>query len=80
MSRIVGVEANKAGLFTRLAYWLAKKKIGTIPEPLTIFAHNPWILRAYGSFEMGAERATRVDVRLKTIASIKAGSLVGCPW
>jgi hypothetical protein len=80
MSRIDGIEPTKAGFFTRLVYWFAKKKVGAVPEPLTIYAHNPWIMRAYGSFEMASQRATRVEPRLKALASIKAGSLVGCPW
>ena len=80
MSRIAGIEPTKAGFFTRIAYWLAKKKVGVLPEPLTIYAHNPWIMRAYGSYEMASQRASRMETRLKTLASIKAGSLVGCPW
>jgi len=80
MSRIAGVEPKKAGLFTRLAYFLARKKVGQLPEPLTIYAHNPWVMRAYGAYEMASQRATDVDTRLKVLASIKAGSLVGCPW
>ena len=47
---------------------------------MTIYAHNPWIMRAYGSFEMASQRASRMDRRLKVLASIKAGALVGCPW
>lgn len=80
MARIEGIEPERAGLLTRMAYWLARKKVGALPRPMTIYAHNPWIFRAYGGFEMAAQKASRVDARLKTLASIKAGSLVGCPW
>jgi hypothetical protein len=80
MARIEGVSPEKAGWLTRIAYWFARKKVGALPVPLTVYAHNPWVMRAYGAFEMGAERARAVDKRLKALASIKAGTLVGCPW
>jgi hypothetical protein len=80
MARIEGLVESKAGLLTRIAYWIGRRRIGQVPEPLMIYAHNPWVLRAYGSFEMAAERARFVDKRLKALASIKAGSLVGCSW
>jgi hypothetical protein len=80
VGRIEGIEPAKAGLFTRIAYWLAKKKVGEVPAPLTIYAHNPWVMRAYGAFEMTMQRASRAPPRLKALASIKAGTLVGCPW
>jgi hypothetical protein len=72
MARIDGIAPDNAGFMTRLAYWFAKKKVGQVPVPLTIYAHNPWVMRAYGSFEMGADRARTVDKRLKV--------LVGGPW
>jgi hypothetical protein len=80
MTRITGIEPARAGLLTRIGYWLARRKVGEVPAPLTLYAHNPWVMRAYGSFELCAERATRLDKKLKLLASIKAGSLVGCPW
>lgn len=80
MPRINGVEASEAGLLTRLAYWFARRKVGRLPEPLTLYAHNPWVMRAYGGFELAAERAASVEPRLKALASVKAGSLVGCRW
>jgi len=80
MARIDGLGPKRAGLLTRLGYWFARKRLGAVPEPLTLYAHSPWMMRAYGSFEMAAERATHVDVRLKTLASLKAAALVGCAW
>ena len=32
------------------------------------------------AFELMTERATHADKRLKILASIKTGTLVGCPW
>ena len=80
MARMEGVSPERAGLFARIVYFFARKQIGRVPEPMTIYAHNPWVLSAVGNFEMGMMRASRVDKRLKALASVKAGMLVGCAW
>jgi len=80
MARIEGITQERAGLLTRIAYWFAKRKVGELPKPLEVYAHNPWVMRAYGTFELLSERATLADKRLKMLASIKTGTLVGCPW
>lgn len=80
MARMEGVLPERAGWFNRIVYFFARKKVGRVPEPMTIYAHNPWVLVAYGNFELGFERAGRVNKSLKALASIKAGSLVGCAW
>jgi hypothetical protein len=80
MARIDGVDERRAGLFVRLAYWFARRRLGKVPLPLAVTAHNPSILGAMGAYEMGLERARRVDSRLKTLAGLRAASLVGCPF
>jgi hypothetical protein len=80
VARIEGVPENRASLLTRIGYWFARRKVGDLPRPLPIYAHNPWIMRAYGTFELLSERATLADKRLKILASIKTGTIVGCPW
>jgi len=80
MSRMQGVLPERAGLFVRIVYWLARKKVGRVPDPMTMYAHNPWVMVAYGNFEMGFDRASRVEKKLKVLASIKAGSIIGCAW
>jgi hypothetical protein len=80
MARIEGVPARRAGLFQRFAYWMARRRVGKVPEPMTVMAHNPWIFRGYGLFEVALEKARRADARLKALASLKAAVLVGCPF
>lgn len=86
MPRIQGVEPHEAGLFTRIVYWFVRRKIGSLTgarrlvEPIKITAHHPRLLRAMGQMEMGQDAATSVDARLKTLASIKAAMLIGCPY
>jgi 4-carboxymuconolactone decarboxylase len=86
MARIEGLEPHQAGWFARLVYWLARRKIAQetgasrLVEPLKIMAHHPRLLRAYGHMEMGQEAASLVPVSLKVLVSIKAASLIGCPF
>ena len=80
MSRIPGVPEHKANIFVRFAYWLSKKRIGKVVEPLAVTAHHPWIFRGYGAYEFALERAHLVEGKLKALASIKAATLVGCPF
>jgi AhpD family alkylhydroperoxidase len=67
-----------SGWLVRLAYWLARRRVGRVPAPVGVMAHHPGILVAAGAFELSFERAHDVDVRLKELALVKAASLVGC--
>jgi 4-carboxymuconolactone decarboxylase len=86
MARIKGVEPGDAGLGTRFLYWLVQRKMGqltgksSVGEPIKIVAHHPRLLRALGQMEMGQAAARTVSAALKSLASIKAATLVGCPF
>jgi hypothetical protein len=80
MSRIDGVPDNRAGLLARISYRYSRRKLGKVAEPVAVAAHSPWILGAYGAYETGLERARRVDPKLKVLAELKAGAMVGCPF
>ena len=86
MARINGVEPHEASWFTRLVYWFVRRKVGQIAgtphlvEPIKITALHPRLLKALGQMEMGQEAARSVPVRLKSLAAIKAATLIGCPF
>jgi hypothetical protein len=86
MSRIPKLEKKKAGLFAQLAAWMSKRKMraalgkAIAPGPIGVYAHHSGVLSAVGAFEMLAERWNRVEPRLKTLASLRAATLVGCPF
>ena len=86
MARMSGLEPQQAGWYTRLVYWLVKRSVGKITghsrlvEPVKITAHHPRLLKAYGQMEMGQAAATSVPAALKTLASIRVSTLVGCPF
>jgi 4-carboxymuconolactone decarboxylase len=86
MARMKGIEPHEAGWFTRLIYWMVKRKMrkltgqNRVIEPIKIAAHHPRLLKALGQMEMGQEAARSVPTPLKSLASIKAATLVGCPF
>ncbi len=86
MARIRGVDPKAAGWLTRGLYWLVRRKLrqltghARLVEPIQITAHHTRLLVALGQMEMGQEAARSVPSRLKTLASIKAATLIGCPY
>lgn len=86
MARMKGIDPGEAGWFIRLVYWIVKRSMkkltgqSRVPEPIRITAHHPRLLRAYGQMETGQAAANSVPASLKSLASIKAATLVGCPF
>ncbi len=86
MARIQGVEPYQAGLFTRFVYRLVRRKLAQltgracVPESIKITAHHPRLFRATGQMELGQAAARTAPDALKTLASVKAATLIGCPY
>jgi hypothetical protein len=86
MARIQGISPQEASLFTRLAYWIVRRKVrkltgeARLVEPVTITAHHPRLFRAVAQMEMGQEAATTVPAGLKNLGSVMAATLIGCPF
>jgi len=65
---------------------VVQRKVGKLTghsrliEPIKIMAHHPRLLKALGRMEMGQEAARSVPARLKSLASIKTATLIGCPY
>jgi 4-carboxymuconolactone decarboxylase len=78
MTRIAGVPPRHAGLLARLAYRFTRRQFGMTPEPLTVAAQHPWILRGYVAYEAMLDRARLVDRRLRLLAELKVAALIGC--
>jgi 4-carboxymuconolactone decarboxylase len=86
MARMQGLEPHQAGWYTRLVYWLVRRSVSkltgrpTLVEPVTVTAHHPRLLKAYGQMEIGQAAATSVPAPLKALADLKAATLIGCPF
>src|SRR5690606_24733154 len=78
MAYIEPLPARTAGLFVRLVYWLVRRRLGRVPTPIGIMAHNRAVLSAVAGFELAFERGNALDIRLKELAQVKTATLVGC--
>ncbi len=58
----------------------ARTRYRRVPDLLRLLVKRPAILAAVGTYETALLVSGRVDGRLKVLASIKASSLVGCPF
>ena len=88
MARIRLLPLSEAPLSVKLAFFFTKKGFekltGRLPEralePLGVFAHTPDILKAYGRLEQATAKASRVPLRLKDLANLKAATVVQCEY
>ena len=80
MGRIEGIRDRQAGVFTRAVYGAVRRKIGRVPEPMRITAHQPRLLAALAGMEMAQETMRSVDPAIEALASIKTATMIGCPF
>jgi AhpD family alkylhydroperoxidase len=78
MLRIQPRSAKRSGLFVRLFYWVARRRLGKVPAPVGIMAHNRWVLAAVAGYELAQERAHALAPRLKDLANLKVATEIGC--
>ena len=67
-----------AGVFVRLVYWLVRRRLGRVPLPLAVMAHNRRVLASVGLFEATMAGARAADARLSELAVLKTAMEVGC--
>jgi hypothetical protein len=80
MPRIDGINDTQANVFARTIYKATRHKLGRVPEPMRISAHQPRLLAALGGMEMAQESMHTVDLALKALAEIRTATLIGCPF
>ena len=80
MTRIEGLTDRGASWATRLVYRLARRRLGKLPEPLTVVSHHSTLTKGYVAFELAFDHARLVENKLKILAQIKAAALIGCPF
>jgi lipopolysaccharide/colanic/teichoic acid biosynthesis glycosyltransferase len=51
-----------------------------MPDLFRLLRRRPLILAGVSAYETGLMASNRVDGRVKALATIKASSLVGCPF
>lgn len=81
MGRIPSVPADEAGVFGRLAYRLARRRFGDVPEPFAVTRHHRPLFWAMIVSETAYLRAAGVlPARLRELAVYRVATVVGCSW
>lgn len=79
--RIEPVPPKRASLPTRLIYRYTKKRFGEVPEPLTVMAHHPQLMRASSVHELLVQRGSNaLPASVRELAVFWAARTIGCSW
>jgi len=71
---------SRPGLVARIIFFLTRRKVGKVPTPMQVMAHQPPLLMGYARMELAQLKMTRVPASLKALASIRTSTLLGCPF
>ena len=71
---------KRRGLVVRVLHFFVRRKLGKVPTPMQVQAHQPKLLMAVARMELALMRTRRVPASLKSLAQIRTGTLVGCPF
>jgi hypothetical protein len=77
--RIQGIDPKRAGWLMKPIYALMKRQFGKVLTPYTVLAHRPAVALSALVSTIALARG-KVPARIKTIASLRAAQLVGCPF
>ncbi|KDN22707.1 carboxymuconolactone decarboxylase family protein [Amycolatopsis rifamycinica] len=81
MPRIPAKKTSEAGLFLKLAYRIARRRFGAVPEPMAVTAHHSGLLRTYLVHELLAERASKkLPANVRELAVYRVATRIGCSW
>lgn len=78
MPRVPAVDSP--GPLARVAYRIARRRFGEVPEPLTLWAHSRPLLLGVAQFERSVAGWKQLDPTCKTLATLRAVQVIGCPW
>lgn len=78
--RIKGVDFDQAPPAVKEFYQRVEQALGSVPTPTTVMAHVPELLAAMNTLGAVIGASARVEPRLKTLASLRAAQIAGCPF
>jgi hypothetical protein len=78
--RIKGVDPENAPESVKPAFQKSIELFGRVLTPNLVMAHRPEILLAAGRLGQTIGASTVVEGRLKTLVSIRAAQMIGCPF
>jgi hypothetical protein len=78
--RITGVDPQNAPESVQPVFQGSLNFFGRVITPNLVMAHRPEILLAHAKLGQAISASTVVDGRLKTLVSVRAAQMVGCPF
>ncbi|MBF6568824.1 MAG: hypothetical protein IVW54_08115 [Candidatus Binataceae bacterium] len=78
--RIKPIDAAEAPPEVRELYRRAEELLGSVPAPQTVMAQVPPLLMAANQLGAAISGSKVVAPRLKTLASLRAAQMAGCPF
>lgn len=78
--RIRGLEAKEAGWTMRGLFALMRRQFGKVLTPYKLWAYRPGITTALTVLMAAVEYSKALDPAVKSIVSIRAAQLIGCPF
>jgi hypothetical protein len=78
-SRIHGIPDQEAGLWTKLIFWLVKRRMGHVPLSTRIRAHDRKLLALSERMSRYTASKGALSPKLKELVQLKVAIMVGCP-
>ncbi len=78
--RIQGIDPDKAPDSVKPAFQKYVELFGRVITPSLVMAHRPEIMLAAGRLGNAIGASTVVEGRLKTMVSVRAAQMIGCPF
>ncbi len=81
MARVEGARPRGlSGLFLRIVYFLTRRKVGRVVMPVQVHGHHPGLLFGYGMMEQSLAGGRRLEGKLKSLATLRTSTRIGCPF
>jgi AhpD family alkylhydroperoxidase len=80
MSRVKPLENREMGLLGRVLMAAARWKLGKVPAPMRIMAHNPAFLLPYVGMGAFAQGRTELPPEIRSLAMHLVARINGCDW
>ena len=78
--RINGIDPDKAPESVQPVFQGSRDFFGRVITPSLVMAHRPEILLAHAKLGQAVSSSTVVESRLKTMVSVRAAQMIGCPF
>lgn len=78
--RLNGIDPHNAPESVQPVFEGSRAFFGRVITPALVMAHRPEVLLAHATLGLAISASTVVEGRLKTLASVRAAQMIGCPF